>query len=121
MGDERQAAGQSGFTAEHLGRAIAAAAAEAVVASDRAGLIQFWNPGYHAVMASGNSRYAAGDLLAVPALRKDGTTISVEFTITPLTSAAGEITGLVAVMRDVTATFAETKALRQKLRAVGER
>jgi PAS domain S-box-containing protein len=149
MDDQWRPTEQPGFTPEHLGRAIAAAAAYAVVASDRAGIIQFWNPGaerifghsaaealgqsldliiperlrgrhwegYHAVMASGQSRYAAGDLLAVPALRKDGAAISVEFTITPLVSAAGEITGLVAVMRDVTAKFEETKALRQMLRA----
>jgi PAS domain S-box-containing protein len=36
--------------------------------------------GYEETMRTGKSRYAAGDLLAVPALRKDGTRISVEFT-----------------------------------------
>ena len=77
--------------------------------------------GYHGVMATGRSRYAAGDLLAVPALRKDGATISVEFTITPVTSTTGELAWLVAVMRDVTVKFEETKALRQKLRAFAER
>src|SRR5690349_9509771 len=35
--------------------------------------------GYAATMESGKTRYGAGDLLAVPALRKDGRRISVEF------------------------------------------
>ncbi|MBV8591968.1 MAG: PAS domain S-box protein, partial [Acetobacteraceae bacterium] len=39
--------------------------------------------GFAATMRTGNSRYGLGDLLAVPALRKDGTRISVEFTILP--------------------------------------
>ena len=39
------------------------------------------NEGFRRVMASGESRYAA-DLLAVPGLRKDGSRISLEFTIT---------------------------------------
>ena len=39
--------------------------------------------GYRQVMQTGQSRYGAGDLLAVPAQRKDGTRISVEFTIVP--------------------------------------
>ena len=40
--------------------------------------------GYQRVMQTGQSRYGESDVLAVPALRKDGTTISVEFTIVPL-------------------------------------
>jgi PAS domain S-box-containing protein len=73
--------------------------------------------GYRRVMQGGASRYGDGDLLAVPALRKDGALISVEFTIAPVRSAHGAIMGLVAVMRDVTVRFEEIKALRQKLRS----
>src|SRR6185437_12448467 len=40
--------------------------------------------GYRAVMKSGASRYGAGDLLAVPGLRKGGERISLEFTIVPV-------------------------------------
>ena len=76
--------------------------------------------GYDQVMADGRSRYGAGELLSVPALRKDGSTISVEFTIAPLRSADGAIAGLIAVMRDVTARFAEIKALRQQVRRAGQ-
>jgi hypothetical protein len=41
-------------------------------------------------MATGQSRYGEGDLLSVPAVRKDGTTISIEFTIVPLKDATGK-------------------------------
>ena len=69
--------------------------------------------GYTQTMATGQTRYGAGDLLAVPALRKDGSRISVEFSIIPFRDAAGRILGLGAVMRDVTKRFEETKALRK--------
>jgi PAS domain S-box-containing protein len=68
--------------------------------------------GYETVMRSGRSRYADGQLLAVPALRKDGARISIEFTIVPLRGADGTLEGLGAILRDVTARFEETKALR---------
>jgi len=40
--------------------------------------------GYDRVMTGGASRYGEGDLLAVPAVRKDERRISIEFTILPL-------------------------------------
>lgn len=49
--------------------------------------------GFRQVMRSGQSRYGAGDLLAVPAQRKDGARISVEFTIVPLRDPAGHYAG----------------------------
>ena len=73
--------------------------------------------GWRHTIATGESRYAGGDTLSVPALRKDGAQISVEFTITPLHGADGAITGLAAVMRDVTARFEELKALRKQVRS----
>jgi PAS domain S-box-containing protein len=71
--------------------------------------------GYRRVMASGQSRYGDGDVLAVPAIRKDGTGISVEFTIMPLREETGALAGLVAIMRDVTARFEELRALKRKI------
>lgn len=71
--------------------------------------------GFGRVMETGVSRYGEGDLLSVPGLRKDGQRISVEFTIIPLTDETGTITGLAAVMRDVTVRFNEMKALKQRL------
>jgi hypothetical protein len=67
-------------------------------------------------MASGHSRYSAGDLLAVPAVRQDGTTVSVEFTIHLLRDASAELVGIAALLRDVTARYDEIRELRQKLR-----
>lgn len=71
--------------------------------------------GYHRVIAGGESRYGQGDILAVPGIKKDGTPVSLEFTIVPLQNGAGELTGLVAIMRDVTKRFEEVRALKQKL------
>jgi PAS domain S-box-containing protein len=72
--------------------------------------------GYQRVMATGSSRYGAGDLLAVPAVRKDGSSISVEFTIQMLRDEAGRITGLVAILRDVTKRFQREKELGRRLK-----
>lgn len=71
--------------------------------------------GYHETVASGESRYGAGDLLAVPALRRDGKRISIEFTIVLVKDDAGRVTGMVATVRDVSARFDETKALKKKI------
>ena len=46
--------------------------------------------GYGKTMQTGTTRYGAGDLLAVPAIRKDGSRISSEFTITPLPRSVGQ-------------------------------
>ena len=73
--------------------------------------------GYRRVMAGGESRYDHGDLLAVPAIRKDGAGLSVEFTIVPLRDEAGALTGLAAIMRDVTRRFEETRELKRRLAA----
>jgi PAS domain S-box-containing protein len=71
--------------------------------------------GYRQVMETGESRYGRGDILAVPGLRKDGTRVSIEFTIVPLRDAAGRMEGMAAILRDVTRRFEATRALRRKL------
>jgi PAS domain S-box-containing protein len=68
--------------------------------------------GFERVMATGETRYGAGDLLAVPALTRDGRRISVEFTIVLVRDAVGVISGMAAILRDVTAKFEEMRALR---------
>ncbi len=73
--------------------------------------------GYWATIETGQSRYADGQLLSVPAIRKDGTRISIEFNIVPFTDAAGRMIGIAAIMRDVTARFEELRALRKELAA----
>ena len=71
--------------------------------------------GYHEVMRTGQSRYGDGDILAVPGVRKDGTRISLEFTIVPLRDGSGGLTGMGAILRDVTTRFNELQTLRKKL------
>lgn len=73
--------------------------------------------GYAETVRSGTTRYGSGDLLAVPALRKDGARISVEFTILPFRDRTGRILGIAATLRDVTRRFDEMKALRQQAAA----
>ena len=73
--------------------------------------------GFRETMRSGQSRYGEGHILSVPALRKDGARISVEFTIVPFTDDAGRMIGIAAVMRDATARFEELRALRRELAA----
>jgi PAS domain S-box-containing protein len=73
--------------------------------------------GYRQTMTTGESRYGAGDVLAVPGLRKDGTQVSLEFTIIPVRAAGGPMEGIAAIMRDVTARFEELKRLRKQLAA----
>lgn len=72
--------------------------------------------GYNKVMITGVSRYGAGDLLAVPAVTKDGRTISIEFTIQMLKGPAGEILGPVATIRDVTKRFQREKETARRLK-----
>jgi PAS domain S-box-containing protein len=119
--------------------------AEAVVVSDRNGIIVFWNTaaetmfghsaaeatgqsldviiperfrarhwaGYRAVMSSGVTRYGR-ELLAVPAMRKDGRRISLEFSIVLLRDDRGEVAGAAAIIRDVTARLDRERAARDR-------
>jgi PAS domain S-box-containing protein len=132
---------------ERLGRAILGGSAEAIIYSDREGLIRLWSvgaerifgfpkeealgqsldliiperlrerhwTGYHKVMRTGESRYAAGELLAVPGVRKDGSRISLEFTIEPVQGPDSAIEGLLAILRDVTSRFEEIRDLRKEV------
>ena len=51
----------------------------------------------------------------MPALRKDRTRISIEFTVLPFADDAGHMVGIAAILRDVTKRFEEMKALRRQL------
>jgi PAS domain S-box-containing protein len=81
------------------------------------GLRERHSEGYRRVMETGKSRYSK-ELLAVPALRKDGSRISIEFSIAVVSSGAGAILGTAAVIRDVTARWERDRALKQKLAAL---
>jgi PAS domain S-box-containing protein len=75
--------------------------------------------GYRKTMRTGQSRYGEGHLLSVPSQRKDGTRLSIEFTILAMKDPQGRIAGIAAVMRDITLRFEELKTLRQQLRIRG--
>ncbi len=51
----------------------------------------------------------------VPAVRADGTRISVESTVTLLRDLEGTLWGIGAIMRDVTARWYEQRELRREL------
>ena len=70
--------------------------------------------GYNKTMETGITKYGA-DLLRVPALHKDGHTLSIAFTVSMLFSENREVTGIVAIVRDETARFAEERKLRARL------
>ena len=131
---------------EELCRQLVQVCNDAIIVSDRYGVIRLWNAGaeqmlgfaaeeaigksldifipenqrarhwegYFRVMETGTTRYEK-ELLAAPAIRKDGTRISTEFSMTIIRDAAGEIAGTAAVVRDVTARWEKEKTFRVRL------
>lgn len=119
---------------------------DAVVISDAAGDITYWNPaatrmfgytqaevlgktldliiperlrgrhweGYHKTMATGQTRYG-NDVLRVPAVDKAGRSLSIAFTVALQHSPQGDLSGIVAVIRDETARFQEERALKKRI------
>ncbi len=75
--------------------------------------------GYFRVIETGVTRYGA-EPLAVPGIRKDGSRISLEFSIALLRDGAA-VTGAAAVLRDVTARWLRDKELRERLKALEAR
>jgi PAS domain S-box-containing protein len=121
-------------------------APDAIMVSDKKGMIRFWNrgaellfghtaaeavgqsldliipenlrsrhwEGYWRVMATGETKYKTG-LLAAPGLRKDGSRVSLEFSMVLLRDAAGVMQGVASIMRDVTEHWQKEKELRESL------
>jgi len=76
--------------------------------------------GYNKVMETGESRYGK-ELLKVPAIRNDGTSISVEFTIMLVRNLQNEIMGIAAIIRDVTERWKQEKELKGRLKFFEDR
>lgn len=70
--------------------------------------------GYDRVMGTGVTKYGR-NLLAVPALTKDGRRISIEFNVVLLKDAEQRVLGIAATMQDVTARWERDKTLRARL------
>lgn len=68
--------------------------------------------GYRRMMATGRMSHGPDELLSVPALSKSGTPLSIQFTVACVRAPDGTVAGIVALMRDTTATFQELKRLR---------
>jgi len=123
-------------------------APDALLISDREGIIRFWNSGaellfghtaaeaigqsldliipeklrgrhwegYGRVMASGETKYKTG-LLSSPGRRKDGSRVSLEFSMVLLHDEAGSMAGCASIMRDVTEHWKKEKELQERLSA----
>jgi PAS domain S-box-containing protein len=70
--------------------------------------------GYHKTMATAVTKYGA-DVLRVPALHKDGHSLSIAFTVSMLMGADGKVSGIAAIVRDESARFAEDRKLRARV------
>jgi len=123
-------------------------APDAILISDREGIIRFWNSGaelifghtaaeavgqsldliipenlrsrhwegYWRVMASGETKYKTG-LLSSPGICKDGSRVSLEFSMVLLRDETGNLQGCASVMRDVTDHWKREKGLKERLTA----
>jgi len=70
--------------------------------------------GFTRTMATGQTRYHH-DVLRVPAMHKDGRTLSIAFSVGLLLGGQRTATGVVAVIRDETKHYAEERDLRKRL------
>jgi PAS domain S-box-containing protein len=73
--------------------------------------------GWDKVMASGVTKYGR-DPLAVPAMRKDGSRISIEFNVVLIRTNTGELAGVAALVQDVTARWQKQKEMNARLAAL---
>src|SRR5439155_14915029 len=74
--------------------------------------------GYAQTMTTGHTKYG-NQLLEVPALHRDGHTLSVAFTVTLIQHPTeARLAGIAAVLRDDTAGWQERKQLRDELDAL---
>lgn len=70
--------------------------------------------GYYKTMATGQTRYG-NDVLRVPAIHKDDKPLSIAFTVALLHAPNGEVSSIVALVRDETERWGEERKLRARL------
>jgi PAS domain S-box-containing protein len=70
--------------------------------------------GYRQVMQTGHTRYGT-EVLRVPAVHKDGRTLSIAFTVALLYTPETKARVIAAIIRDETTQWKEESVLRQRL------
>ena len=70
--------------------------------------------GYHQTMRTGETKYGT-TLLRVPAAHRDGTPLSIAFTVAMIHDTEGKPSAIAAVIRDETSRFNEDRALRKRV------
>ncbi len=75
--------------------------------------------GYFRVMKTGETRYG-NSLLSVPGVRKDGSRVSLEFSVALIRDEDGALLGISAVIRDVTARWQREREMEDRLSTLEE-
>lgn len=70
--------------------------------------------GFAKTMRTGQTRYGS-TLLHVPALKRDGSLISIAFSVALVHESDAKSTSIIAIIRDETARFNEERVLRKRL------
>ena len=70
--------------------------------------------GYEKTMATGITKYGH-DVLRVPAVDKQGRTMSIAFTVAMLHSPEGKVSAIAAIIRDETSRFNDERALKKRV------
>jgi PAS domain S-box-containing protein len=70
--------------------------------------------GYEKTMATGITKYGH-DVLRVPAVHKDGHTMSIAFTVAMLYTPDGKVSSIASIIREETHRFNDERALKKRL------
>lgn len=137
------------YSAAWLHEQIVQGMSDAILFSDRHGVIRLWNrgceqmfgypasdaigrsldliipenlrarhwEGYYRVMETGETKYKTG-LLSSPGVHRDGSRISLEFSMSLVRDEQGGIAGCASILRDVTARWQKEKELKERLKAL---
>ena len=70
--------------------------------------------GYTKTMQTGVTKYGA-DVLRVPAIHKDGHTLSIAFTVGLIHGSDNAVTGIAAIIRDETQRWNDEREMRRRL------
>jgi PAS domain S-box-containing protein len=70
--------------------------------------------GYEKTMATGITKYGH-DVLRVPAVHKDGHTMSIAFTVAMLYTPDGKVSAIASIIREETQRFNDERALKKRV------